>query len=108
MTDLPAPYRRFRAEFPEVAAAYDAAGSAAHEAGPLDDRTRQLVKLAMAVGAQLEGATHSHARRALDMGITPEEIKHVVVLALTTIGFPATVSAYTWIGDVLEDELGRR
>lgn len=35
----------------------------------------------MSIGAGLEGASHSHARRALEMGITPTEIKHVVLLA---------------------------
>ncbi|MBC6937963.1 MAG: carboxymuconolactone decarboxylase family protein [Chloroflexi bacterium] len=101
MTDLPAPYVRIREEFPEVAAAYDALGDAIHRCGPLDDKTRQLIKLALAVGGQLEGATHAHTRRALEMGISPEEIKHVILLAVTTLGFPTTVRAYTWIDDVL-------
>ena len=104
MTELPAPFTRIREEFPEVAAAYDALGTAIHEAGPLDDKTRQLVKLALAIGARLEGATHAHTRRALEMGITPAEIKQVVLLAATTLGFPTTVSAYTWIGDVLDEK----
>ena len=104
MTDLPIPFQRIREEFPEVAAAYDALGSAIHEAGPLDDKTRQLVKLALAVGAGLEGATHAHTRRSLEAGISPEEIKHVVLLAMTTLGFPSTVKAYTWVGDELDDK----
>ncbi|MAU11833.1 MAG: carboxymuconolactone decarboxylase [Anaerolineaceae bacterium] len=102
MTDLPLPYRKIREEFPQVAEAYDALGNAIHEAGPLDDKTRQLIKLALSIGAGLEGATHAHTRRSLEAGISPEEIKHVVLLAMTTLGFPATVSAYTWIGDELE------
>jgi 4-carboxymuconolactone decarboxylase len=104
MTDLPVPFTRIREEFPEVAAAYDALGDAVHKAGPLDDKSRQLVKLALAIGARLEGAAHSHARRALEMGISPAEIKHVVLLAATTLGFPTTVAAYTWIGDILGEE----
>jgi 4-carboxymuconolactone decarboxylase len=104
MTDLPIPFQRIREEYPEVATAYDALGNAIHEAGPLDDKTRQLVKLALAIGAGLEGATHSHTRRSMQAGISPEEIKHVVLLAMTTLGFPATVRAYTWVGDELEEE----
>jgi alkylhydroperoxidase/carboxymuconolactone decarboxylase family protein YurZ len=103
MTQLPIPFQRIREEFPEVAAAYDQLGSAIHEAGPLDDQTRQLVKLALSIGAQLEGATHAHTRRALEAGISPEAIKHVVMLAMTTLGFPATVKAYTWVGDELSE-----
>lgn len=102
MAKLPVPYTRIREQFPEVAQAYDALGNAIHEAGPLDDRTRQLVKLALAVGARLEGATHAHTRRALEMGIEPEAIKHVVLLAMTTLGFPTTVSAFTWVTDELD------
>ncbi len=104
MSQLPQPYTNIRSEFPDVAAAYDALGNAIHEAGPLDDKTRQLVKLAIAVGAQLEGATHAHVRRSLEMGISPEEIKHTILLAMTTIGFPATVKAYTWAGDELQEK----
>jgi len=104
MSDLPRAYRNIREEFPDVAEAYDALGNAIHEAGPLDDKTRQLIKLALSVGAGLEGATHAHTRRSLEMGISPAEIKHVVMLAMTTLGFPPTVKGYTWVQDELEDE----
>lgn len=104
MTELPAHFTNLRDEFPEVAAAYDALGDAAHRAGPLDDKTRQLIKLAMAIAGEYEGATHAHVRRALQIGITPEEIKHVVLLAMTTLGFPATVKAYSWVQDILDKE----
>lgn len=99
--DLPIPFQQIRHEYPEIASAYDALGVAIHKAGPLDDKTRQLVKLALSIGARLEGATHAHVRRALEMGLTPAEIRHVVLLAATTLGFPNTVAAYTWINDVL-------
>lgn len=86
MSDLPIPYKRIREEFPQVAEAYDALGNALHEAGPLDDKTRQLIKLALSVGAGLEGATHAHTRHSLEMGISPEEIKHVVLFGYDNIG----------------------
>lgn len=60
------------------------------------------MKLALAVGGGYEGATHAHTRRALAMGISAEEIVQVVLLGATTLGFPATVSAYTWVQDVLK------
>ncbi len=103
MPDLPEPYSHFLEEFPAVGEAYHRLGSAAHESGPLDQKTRQLVKLALAVGAGHEGAVHAHTHRALEMGITPAEIKHVVTLAVTTLGFPNAVAAYTWVNDVLGD-----
>jgi len=57
-------------------------GERCHEARPLDERTRRLVKLALSVGAGLEGATHSAVRNARKSGITDEEISHVAVLGL--------------------------
>jgi len=104
MTELPKPYRQFQAQFPEVARAYDALGEAAHGGGPLDERTRRLVKLSMAIAGGHEGAVHAQTRRALESGVTSAEIYHVLLLALTSLGFPATVAAYTWVKDILPGE----
>lgn len=95
----PPRFVKFGKDYPAVMAAYQALGSAAHEAGPLDAKTRALVKLAIASGARLEGAVHSHARRALREGCTPEEIRHAVLLAATTIGFPGMMAAMSWVDD---------
>ena len=43
--DLPLTYRKFSERFPAVVEAHSALGEATEEAGPLDDRTRSLVKL---------------------------------------------------------------
>lgn len=82
--------------------AFTQLGDHLHKAGPLDEKTRRLVKLALAIGAGLEGATHSAVRNALAASVTPEEIKHVAVLGITTLGFPSAVRALTWIGDDLK------
>jgi alkylhydroperoxidase/carboxymuconolactone decarboxylase family protein YurZ len=99
---LPGRYLRFQKAHPNVFAAYDALGTACQEAGPLSARARALVKLALAVGARLEGAVHSHTRRALDAGCTPDEIRHAILLATTTLGFPTMMAALSWVDDVLE------
>jgi 4-carboxymuconolactone decarboxylase len=101
VSHLPKPYVQFLAEFPAVGEAYQRLGSAAHDSGPLDHQARLLVKLALAVGAGHEGAVHAHTKRALAAGLTAGEIKHVVTLAITTLGFPHAVAAYTWVNDVL-------
>ncbi len=99
---LPQPVEEFRQEYAEVWRAFTQLGDSCHKAGPLDERTRRLVKLALSIGAGLEGATHSAMRHALDAGITLEEIKHVAVLGITTLGFPSTMRALTWVGDDLK------
>jgi AhpD family alkylhydroperoxidase len=99
--ELPAPYREFQRLYQEIWQAYDRLGAALHGGGPLDGKTRELVKLALAVGGRLEGAVHAHTRLALEAGASPDEIRHVVLLALTTIGFPSMMAARTWVEDVL-------
>jgi len=70
-----------------------------HGAGPLDEKNRKLIKLALAIGAGLEGASHSAVRHALDEGVTQEELDHVAVLAITTLGYPSAMRALSWIHD---------
>jgi alkylhydroperoxidase/carboxymuconolactone decarboxylase family protein YurZ len=72
-----------------------------HPTGPLDARSARFVKLGVAIGAQAEGAVRSHARRALAENMTPDEVRHVGLLALTTIGFPHTVAGLGWIDEVI-------
>jgi alkylhydroperoxidase/carboxymuconolactone decarboxylase family protein YurZ len=88
------------ARFPEVWEAYQNLGAAAANAGPVSARERRLVKLALAIGAGSEGAVHSHTRQALDEGLSSAEIRQVCTLAITTLGFPAAMAAYSWVGDV--------
>ena len=71
-------------------------------AGPLDRKTRELVRLAIVVGARHEGAVHSHTRRALESGATAAEIRHVVLLSVTSMGFPNMMAAMSWVDDVLQ------
>jgi alkylhydroperoxidase/carboxymuconolactone decarboxylase family protein YurZ len=98
---LPEIYTWFRGQYPDVARALDALGAAGDAAGPLDDRTRRLVKLAIAVGAGAEGAVRSNARRALAAGATQEEVRQVALLAISTRGFPAAIAGLGWIEEVL-------
>jgi 4-carboxymuconolactone decarboxylase len=102
---LPAIYKRFAEVFPDVHAAQEELARACYGWGPLDERSARLVKLGVAIGAQAEGAVRSHTRRALDEGHGADEIRHVAVLALTTLGFPHTVAAIGWIEEVLAVEI---
>ncbi len=100
MRKLPERFTTFMSEHPELAEAYEALGKAVKGAGPLDKKSQALVKLAIAIGAGLEGGTHSAARKALDAGCTREELRHAAILATTTIGFPAMMKGLSWVEDV--------
>ncbi|NVK42255.1 MAG: carboxymuconolactone decarboxylase family protein [Oceanospirillaceae bacterium] len=100
---LPQNYVQFRSRYKQLAGAVDALGKAARDEGPLDEKSAQLIQLAAAASTRSEGAVHSHARRARDAGASSEEIRHAVLLLVSTIGFPAVMAALSWVDDVLED-----
>ena len=100
-TPLPPLAGSIAKRFPRVWQAYAALGKEIADAGPLNERERRLVKLALAVGAGTEGGTHSHARQALAEGLTAEDIRHIALLAITTTGWPASAAALSWIEDML-------
>ena len=89
----------FRESYPQVWEAFSKLAEQCHKSGPLDDKTRRLVKVAVSLGAGLEGAMHSAVRHARDAGITQKELEHVAVVAITTLGFPAAMRALSWIKD---------
>ena len=99
---LPSAYRRFGDAQPRIMKAYEELSAATLGEGPLDRKHAELVKIGITVGAGLEGATHSHVRRALEAGAQPEEIRHAIRLALTTVGFPTMMAALGWANDVID------
>jgi len=63
-----------------------------------------LVKLALSLGGGSEGAVHSHVRRARAEGISDDALRHVALMAIPTLGFPAAMAGLTWINDILDSE----
>ena len=103
MSQIPKRYLKFKEDFSDVATAYELMGNAVHNAGPLDEKTRALIKLAISTGARLEGAVHSHVRKAVKVGASKEEMRQVALLALPTIGLPSMMAALSWIDDIIEE-----
>ena len=98
--ELPGTAGQVAQEKPELWRAFQALGAAAGAAGPLSEREQRLVNLALALGGDSEGATHSHTRRGLAEGVSPEELEHIAFLAITTLGWPQAIRGLTWIRDV--------
>jgi AhpD family alkylhydroperoxidase len=98
-------YHDLTALFPEAIAALENLGTAIRRAGPIDDKSIHLIQLAAAAAVQSEGSVHSHTRRALEAGISKEEIYHTLLLLISTIGFPKVTAAFSWCRDIIE---GRR
>jgi 4-carboxymuconolactone decarboxylase len=99
----PAPYLSFKQAYPEIEKLSQTLAERCYQAGPLDARAARLTKLGIAIGAGSKGAVKSHARRALEAGASPAELRHAAVLALTTLGLPAMMAALAWVDEVLAD-----
>lgn len=103
MNDIPVKqYAKMKERHPQLLDAVETLGSTVAKAGPLSEKTRQLVQLAAAAAIRSEGAVHSHTRRAIDAGASKDEVRHTILLLTSTIGFPTIVAAMTWVDDILE------
>ena len=102
MTKLPARYRTFKKQHAKVWKAYDKLGATAGESGPLDLKTRELIKLGMAGALRAESAVKSHTHRALEAGATPDEINHALIVGVNTIGFPSMMTAWCWAQEAMD------
>lgn len=101
MSKVPEKFRKFVRRYPAVAKAYEEYAGACHRAGPLCDRERVLIKLGIATGSNAEGSVKSQVRKALDLGVSPEEIRHAILLAPTAIGLPLMMEALYWAEEIL-------
>lgn len=98
---LPEQYVGIKQRFGAYFEALEHLGQAMREAGPIDTKTGHLIQIAAAAAIRSEGALHSHARRALDAGASPEELRHAIILTTSTIGFPNASAALSWLDDLL-------
>ena len=97
-TKPPRTYDEFTRAFPDAAAAWEILGKAGRR-GPLGAKQCELVKLGIAIASRSEGAVHSAVRKSRAAGATLAEQRQVLLLCASTIGLPATVAAFTWMGD---------
>lgn len=99
---IPKKYQQMHQSEPDLMRAYESFGAAARAAGPLSDREVSLVKLAISIGSGLEGATHSHCRKAIQAGCNAADLLHVATLSAPTMGFPSMMRARGWVTDVTD------
>ena len=103
----PRSWQRLAGEYPEVVAAYDTLSDVCRHAGPLDEATVALVKLAVSIGAGAERTVHAHAKKALREGVDPESLRQVALVALPTIGLPAALDALRWVDESISEASNR-
>ncbi len=94
-------YKTVKKHHPEYLEAVENLGKTVKEAGPIDEKTAQLIQLAASIASKSEGATHSHTKRAIEAGATKDEIRHCVLLLTNTLGFPTVMAGLSWVNDVI-------
>jgi 4-carboxymuconolactone decarboxylase len=98
---FPSHYESLKSRFPKMMDALETLGGSIRSEGPLDPKTSHLIQLAAAAVIQSEGGVHSHTRRAMEAGATPDEVYHAVVLLVSSVGFPRVAAAISWVDDVI-------
>jgi len=99
---IPGPYNQLKKNHPDFIGAYEKLGKAAKESGPLSEKQAQLIQLAAAAAIRSEGSVHSHCRRAIEAGASADEIRHALMLLVSTVGFSTMVAALTWVEDIID------
>lgn len=106
MPKMPPQYVSISRRFKKYTKAVENLGKAAKESGPIKEKTSHLIQMAAAAAIRSEGSVHSHARRALEAGATPDELHHTIILLSSTIGFPTVSAALSWVDDVIKGDKG--
>jgi AhpD family alkylhydroperoxidase len=89
----------------EIYEAYEHFGRLVHEkGGPLDEKTRWLIKIAVSASCQYEYALRTHILKALKSGCSKEEIEHAILLIAPTAGFPKMMEGLLILRHILEHE----
>lgn len=93
----------FRKNHPDIYQAYEAYGKKVHEAGgPLDEKTRWLIKVSVSATEGYPFALKTHINKALKAGCSAEEIQHTLLLLAPSVGFPRMMEALLIFREITE------
>jgi len=89
---------------PEIYEAYSQYGKAVHDlGGPLEEKTRWLIKVAVSASHGLPKAQLTHMAKAVAAGCAPDDIEHAILLVAPTVGFPRMMEALERFREFLKD-----
>lgn len=96
MKDFHRIFTEFKEEHKDLYESYESLGRVIHErSGPLEEKTRWLIKVAISGSCGHERALETHIRKAVAAGANFDEIQHALMLMIQTVGFPAFMEAYS-------------
>ena len=68
----------------------------------LDKKTRSLITVAMLTALGKQHELKGHVRGALNNGVTPEELREVMLHATVYCGYPTAIDAFRTVTEVVE------
>lgn len=88
----------------EIYDAYEEYGRLIHtQGGPLDTKTRWLLKVAVSSVCEYPYALRTHIGKARAAGCTREEIEHAILMIAPSVGFPKMMEAIMILREEFED-----
>jgi AhpD family alkylhydroperoxidase len=102
MKKLPKTFQEFVKKHGPIWEAHEQLAKACAKTGPLDRKTRELIKIGISVAAGLETATQRHAIMARENGASDEEMYQAVLMAMTTCGHPTAMAGWQWVHEALQ------
>ena len=91
----------FQEQFPEIHDSFRVMQERCAAWGPLDDRARTLIELALASVRMQQNAVRAQSARALKLGISADEIRHAILLTLGNAGLSSVMASLAWTHEVL-------
>ena len=99
---LPEHFRKFVDKYPNIWDAHQKLTEACAECGPLDRKTRELIKTAISAAVNQETAVERHAVMAVQDGAKEEEVYQSIMQLVTIAGFPRASAALKWAERALD------
>ena len=93
---LPQHFKKIVKKYPKVWEAHQKLTEACAESGPLDRKTREIIKVAISGASNQETAVERHAVMAMQAGAKKEEVYQAILQLTTIVGFPRTSAALKW------------
>lgn len=72
----------------------------------LDRKTRSIATVSMLIALQAHAELKGHIRGALNNGVSPEELREIIMHAAAYCGYPAALSAMRVAREVIDNHQG--
>ena len=90
-------------DMPLQEAAMEHAWGAVWTRDGLDRKTRSIATVSMLIALHAHGELKGHIRGALNNGVSPEEIREIIMHAAAYCGYPAALSAMRVAREVIDN-----